>query len=72
MIAVDRYGYLEEALDMETFKTDAGYELSVNNGFDRDGELELEIETDALSISLYFNRADIMRLRNKLSIELGE
>lgn len=57
---------------METFKTDAGYELSVNNGFDRDGELELEIETDALSISLYFNRADIMRLRNKLSIELGE
>lgn len=56
----------------EIFRTDSGLELTVHEGWDRDGELHLSVMTGDDLINLYFRMSDIKRLRNALSIQLGE
>lgn len=56
----------------DTFKTDANYELAVANGWDRDGELMITLDVGHEVFRLYFSQADVIRLRNVLSIRLGE
>jgi len=56
---------------METFKTDAGYTLEVYE-WDRDGELMIDVDNGETTFSFYLSQAQIKRLRNYLSIQLGD
>lgn len=51
---------------MELIRSENGKEIIVHPGWDRDGELFIECQ------GIYLNRAAIARLRNALSIELGD